>query len=82
MTELYQLFLDAAKDDFQTAKSNRKKSRDHITLYHYQQAFEKGLKALHIFKYKQMAGINYSDDNAYKKIKVFNHNVEYSYIKL
>lgn len=81
MTELYQSFLDASKDDYETAKINRKKSRDHISLYHYQQAFEKGLKALHIFRYKQIEGTNYSDENAYKKIREFSHNVEVSYVK-
>lgn len=63
MVDLYRLFFQTSKDDLETARENLNKSRDYISLYHYQQSFEKALKSLHIFEYKRIAE-NYSDSDA------------------
>ena len=62
MVDLYHLFFQTSKP--KTAKENLNKSRDYISLYHYQQSFEKELKAIHIFSYKKIAQ-NYSNSDAY-----------------
>lgn len=77
--DLYESFFETCKADYETANSNQNKSRDYITLYHYQQSFEKGLKALHVFRFKQIKGNTYSDKDASDKIKKFSHNIENSY---
>lgn len=80
--ELYELFYNSCKADINAANNIRNNSYDYLAIYHYQQAFEKGLKALHILKNKQIHENNYSDDNAYQEILRLSNNVEDSVLNL